>query len=73
VHTFSIKDNGIGIDESYHKKIFELFQKLKVEKTNGSNGMGLAVVKKIINNNKGQIYLKSEINVGSTFYFTLPA
>mgnify|MGYP003633845998 CR=1 FL=1 len=73
VHTFSIKDNGIGIDESYHEKIFKLFQKLEVEKTNVSNGMGLSVVKKIINTNKGKIYLESEVNVGSTFYFTLPA
>jgi light-regulated signal transduction histidine kinase (bacteriophytochrome) len=73
VHTFSIKDNGIGIDERYHKKIFELFQKLDVEKTSTSIGIGLSVVKKIINTNKGKVYLKSEVNVGSTFYFTLPA
>ena len=69
-HTFSVKDNGIGIQEGYHKKIFKLFQKLEVEKTAVSKEMGLSLVKKIINRNNGKIYLESEVNVGSTFYFT---
>ncbi|PQJ82655.1 sensor histidine kinase [Polaribacter glomeratus] len=72
LHTFSVTDNGIGIHEKYHEKIFKLFQKLDVEKNNNSNGIGLSMVNKIINSNKGKVYLTSELNVGTTFYFTIP-
>tara|TARA_R110001592_G_scaffold96733_1_gene277583 strand:- start:573 stop:1862 length:1290 start_codon:yes stop_codon:yes gene_type:complete len=71
-YIFSVKDNGIGIDEKYHEKIFKLFQRLEV-KTMNNAGIGLSLVKKIINRNNGRIYLKSQVNVGTTFYFTLPA
>ena len=69
---FSIKDNGIGIDEKHHKKIFELFQKLEIKKGLDSTGIGLSLVKKIVKRNKGEIYLKSQVDKGATFYFTLP-
>jgi signal transduction histidine kinase len=72
LHTFSVKDNGIGIEKKYHKKIFELFQRLDVNGMENA-GIGLSLVKKIISRNNGEIYLESEVNVGSTFYFTLPA
>ena len=71
-YTFSIKDNGIGIDDKHHKKIFKLFQKLEIKKGVNSTGIGLSLVKKIVNRNKGEIYLKSQVNKGTTFYFTLP-
>jgi light-regulated signal transduction histidine kinase (bacteriophytochrome) len=71
-YTFSVKDNGIGIDTKYHEKIFKLFQRLDVKKDPTSTGIGLAMVKKIINRNKGDIYLESKVGVGSTFYFTVP-
>jgi signal transduction histidine kinase len=71
-YTFSVKDNGIGIDEKYHEKIFKLFQRLEAKKDPTSTGIGLAMVKKIINRNKGEIYLESQVNIGATFYFTLP-
>jgi light-regulated signal transduction histidine kinase (bacteriophytochrome) len=71
-YTFSIKDNGIGIDEKYHKKIFKLFQKLEIKKGADSTGIGLSLVKKIVKRNKGEIYLKSQVDKGTTFYFTLP-
>jgi light-regulated signal transduction histidine kinase (bacteriophytochrome) len=71
-YTFLVKDNGIGIDAKYHEKIFKLFQRLEVKKDSISTGIGLAMVKKIINRNKGEIYLESQAGVGSTFYFTLP-
>jgi signal transduction histidine kinase len=71
-YTFSIKDNGIGIDEKHHKKIFKLFQKLEIKKGADSTGIGLSLVKKIVNRNKGKIYLKSQVDKGTTFYFTLP-
>lgn len=71
-YTFSVKDNGIGIDSKYHEKIFELFQKLEIKKGVDSTGIGLSLVKKIISRNKGKIYLESKVNKGTTFYFTLP-
>ena len=71
-YTFSVKDNGIGIAKKYHKKIFKLFQRLDFEETRDSTGIGLSMAKKIINRNKGEIYLESQVGIGSTFYFTLP-
>ncbi|MDG2431650.1 ATP-binding protein [Flavobacterium sp.] len=67
---FYIKDNGIGINELYHKKIFNIFTKL--ESNNQSSGIGLSIVKKIIDFYEGAIWLESEENKGTTFYFTLP-
>ena len=71
-YTFSVKDNGIGIAKKYHKKIFKLFQRLDLEENRDSTGIGLSIAKKIINRNKGEIYLESQVGIGSTFYFTLP-
>ncbi|MDO6595994.1 PAS domain S-box protein [Oceanihabitans sp. 2_MG-2023] len=68
-YKFSIKDNGIGIEKKYHDKIFKIFHSLK--KSKDSSGIGLSIVKKIINLHEGEIWLDSEPNVGSTFYFTL--
>jgi len=67
---FFIKDQGIGIDKMYHEKIFEVFNRL----TNNadSTGIGLSIVKKIITFYSGRIWVESDINKGSTFYFTLP-
>ena len=72
MYTFSITDNGMGIEQKFHQKIFKLFQKLEVEKNIGSMGIGLSVVKKIVKINKGEVYLKSKLRKGTTFYFTLP-
>ncbi|QCE41519.1 PAS domain-containing sensor histidine kinase [Psychroserpens sp. NJDZ02] len=68
-YKFSIKDNGIGIDKKYHDKIFKIFHSLK--KSKDSSGIGLSIVKKIVNLHEGEIWLDSEPNVGTTFYFTL--
>ncbi|WP_052752866.1 sensor histidine kinase [Kordia zhangzhouensis] len=73
MHQFSIKDNGPGIEEKYHKKIFELFQKLDVKKEVDSIGIGLALVKKIIERNGGKIYIESELGKGAQFIFTIPS
>ncbi|WP_339714053.1 HAMP domain-containing sensor histidine kinase [uncultured Kriegella sp.] len=66
---FSISDNGKGIPERHHKSIFEMFRKLENNPT--SAGVGLALAKKIIALYKGHIWLESEENKGTTFYFTL--
>ncbi len=66
---FFIKDNGIGIDPKYHEQIFGLFNKLD-PKTEGT-GVGLALVRRIIEFHGGKIWVESEVGEGSTFYFTL--
>lgn len=71
---FYVKDNGIGITKEYQKKIFEIFRRIQNDK-NGSvdgTGVGLSIVQKIVKLHKGEVWVKSEVNKGSTFYFTLP-
>ncbi len=65
---FSVKDNGKGVDKTYHKKIFETFEKL--ENTADSTGIGLSIVKKIVDLFKGKVWIESEVGKGTTFYFT---
>jgi len=66
---FFVRDNGIGIAPEYHKKIFGLFDKLDA-KSDGT-GIGLALVKRIIEVHGGTIWVESEIGKGATFFFTL--
>ncbi len=66
---FSIKDNGVGIPKEYHEKIFKIFQ--SIGNNERSTGIGLSIVKKIIDRYKGKVWLESEIGVGTTFYFTI--
>jgi len=68
---FFVKDNGIGIDKSFHQKIFGLFDKL--DASSDGTGVGLALVKRIIEVHGGRIWVESEgKGKGSTFCFTLP-
>ena len=66
---FFVRDNGIGISSEYHERIFNLFDKLD-PKSEGT-GIGLAIVKRIIEFHHGKIWVESEAEQGSTFYFTL--
>lgn len=68
-YQFSIKDNGIGIPKKYFNRIFNLFQSLKIEKQ--STGIGLSIVKNIVQLYGGEIWLESEPNKFSIFYFTI--
>ena len=67
---FYVKDNGIGIEPEFHERVFGLFNKLD-PKSDGT-GVGLALVKRIIEIHGGRIWLESELGHGSTFLFTLP-
>lgn len=70
-YTFYVSDNGIGIAQQYHDKIFAAFERLKEKETQGA-GIGLAIVKKIIEHHGGKVWLESEKGKGSKFYFNLP-
>ncbi len=66
---FSIKDNGTGIPKEYHQKIFKIFQSIGTKER--STGIGLSIVKKIVDIYNGEIWLDSKVGEGTTFYFTL--
>ncbi|MCH8558890.1 MAG: CHASE domain-containing protein [Balneolia bacterium] len=68
---FSIRDNGIGIEEEYHGKIFLIFNRLHARDVYEGSGIGLATIKKIMGNLNERIWLESVPGEGSTFYFTL--
>jgi PAS domain S-box-containing protein len=68
-YQFSVKDNGIGIESKYLDKVFKFFHSLKPSKE--SSGIGLSIVKKIVELYQGKIWIESEPKIGTTFYFTL--
>ena len=68
---FYVKDNGMGVAPEYHERIFGLFNKLDA-KSEGT-GVGLALVKRIIEVHEGRIWIESELGQGATFLFTLPS
>jgi PAS domain S-box-containing protein len=68
-HQFSVSDNGIGIDKKYYDSIFKIFNSLKHSKD--SSGIGLSIVKKIVDLYQGNIWITSELNKGTTFHFTI--
>ena len=69
---FYVQDNGMGIEKTHFDKIFVIFQTLKPRDTVESTGIGLTIVKKIVEYYDGQIWLESALGEGTTFYFTLP-
>jgi signal transduction histidine kinase len=70
VYAFFVRDNGMGIDPIHHERIFGLFDKL--DKNTEGSGLGLGIVKRIIEVHEGKIWVESELGHGASFYFTLP-
>ena len=67
-----MQDNGIGIPPEYHKYIFQLFKRLHGRKESGDgSGVGLAITQKAVMRQGGRIWIESDEDKGSTFYFTL--
>jgi signal transduction histidine kinase len=69
---FFVSDNGPGIPVKYFEKIFEIFNKTHQDSKADSTGVGLAIVKKIVEQKGGRIWVESEVGKGSVFYFSLP-
>lgn len=70
-YLFYVKDNGIGIEQIYDTKVFEIFKRLHRREDYEGTGIGLALCKKIIARHGGRIWFESEINQGTIFYFTI--
>jgi signal transduction histidine kinase len=71
-YRFSVQDDGPGIAPEYHERIFVIFQTLVERDTLESTGVGLAIVKKIVERQGGRIWIESAEGQGATFYFTWP-
>jgi signal transduction histidine kinase len=70
---YCVSDNGIGIDKSDQEKIFEIFTRLAEKAHAGGEGMGLTMVKRMVDRNGGEIWIESEKGKGSKFFVALPS
>lgn len=71
-HTYLVRDNGLGIPEAYRPKVFQAFQRLHPDVAAGE-GMGLAIVRRIVERHAGRVWVESNAGQGTTFFVALPA
>jgi PAS domain S-box-containing protein len=71
-HHFTVLDNGIGFEPEYSRKIFDAFQRLHPVNAFSGTGIGLSIVKRVIDNHRGAIFAEGKPNVGATFHVFLP-
>jgi signal transduction histidine kinase len=69
---FYVKDNGLGIDEKDHRCIFDLFYRVPELKDIDGTGVGLGIVRRVLETYGGEVWLESEKGKGATFYFSIP-
>ena len=72
-HLIEISDNGIGFEQEYADRIFEMFQRLHGKTEYAGTGVGLSIARKVVDNHNGYIWAKGQPGVGATFYVLFPA
>ena len=71
-HQISISDNGIGFEQEYAEKVFQIFQRLHGKTEYPGSGIGLSICKKIVDKHNGIVYAESKLGHGTTFFIILP-